>query len=231
MSVLVLGALVSQGCDEEYSSFVSLEQTRVQSSLLARIQRADGSAIPDLVQAIQDQYGFRAQVMNFVIPSVTIALSSSLCERSPSEFQAVAQISGWETFAPAVINDAQSLEFTLQLNGLPMEECKHSDMDAYRDHFDQYLALYADLTQGELNQNLTLEILGVDADGTQRVLSLPPSEVQYGCIGDVSKVVIAADTAKSVWWDVWLQDDAAQCAGQVRFALDAPSARMSIRKK
>ncbi len=82
-----------------------------------------------------------------------------------------------------------------------------------------------------LNQNLTLEILGVDADGTQRVLSLPPSEVQYGCIGDVSKVVIAADTAKSVWWDVWLQDDAAQCAGQVRFALDAPSARMSIRKK
>jgi hypothetical protein len=212
-------ALFTSGCEiPDYAGLLAFD---VQTNLLAVLTRSDGSKIPDLSAVIERKYGFRAQTMNFVVPKLTVSVTSSAGEMNPDNFTSKVIVSDWSTQTGQVINDAQALPFTLHINGIGpascgtdvSQECPIITLaDAYADYFA------AQATAG-LQDNLSLRIIGADANGASQIRDLAPSAVIYSCV--VDKTELSKMSSKSPGVD--FNEDyskAIQCSGKVVFYLD-----------
>src|SRR3989338_1102090 len=141
LATAALAALGTFACT--YTEDVGLHTFTKDTEVLVGIRRADGSQIPDIVEEIQTQYGFRAQVMNVVVPEITIDLTSCITETNPANFRATTIVSGWQTIAQEVVNEVVAVPLQFRVNGEDFTECTGGQCNAFRTHIADYADFFA----------------------------------------------------------------------------------------
>ena len=227
ISMIFLGSAVgaglsSSGCVSVYSGYQGLDAFDVPTNILMRIARPDGSQVPNLVQWIEENYGFRAQTMTFVVPELTVEINSDI-NAGVDHLEADIIVTDWKTTSTEVVNDVQSVPFNVHVNGAPAVQCLAAGSDANPDNlprcddlkpsFDAMVDAIAARVAAELQNQLSVAILD---DTESQVLHLFPASATFQCTVDETAVVDLNDSRYNATYSL---DGAVRCAAQALIAL------------
>lgn len=212
-TALVSAALLATGCDS--SDGIGLAAASVDSTVLAELATSDDQPVSDFSKAVLDAYGIKLDVVNFVIPSFTVQIMSSLADLHNLQGQTV--VSGWATEAVDVINNAYAFKVSFNITGI---ESSYEDGKACENAVKNMPALatfVANQVKGGLEKELKMNVVGTDpATNNKKVLSISPSAVDYSCIVDNTLVGDSNDD----YCNALSVGPAITCAGKVRFTLN-----------
>lgn len=225
ISTLLLSSaagMASSGCNYVDIDYQGLEAFDVPTNILMRVARPDGTQVPNLVQWIEENYGFRAQTMTFVVPELTVEIYSNI-NAGPENLDIEIIVTDWKTTSTEVVNDVQSVPFNLHVNGAPTVDCVTADSDSNPDNLPRCSDLKASFgaivdaiavrVADELKNQLSLAILD---DTESQVLHLFPAQASFQCTVDETAIT---DVNESYHTAVYSLDGAVRCAAQALVAL------------
>lgn len=214
LSSLVLIFILAK-CDYSIWYEDALQHATFSSSVLIKLERGDGESVPRLVDYIEQNYGFRAQRMNIIVPSYTLEISKAIHFEEPELDKIETIVTNWDTVDTDVVNDAKAVDFTFDINGTGYIECRvKDDRCVNRQTMKAFLeVVIPEKVKSGIIENMEILFIGSEGD----IVSISPSKVDYNCSVDETKIY---DTSTINGNDRFEIQDAVRCTGTVHFNLD-----------